>query len=284
MKGFKGFNKDLKCRGFQYEVGKDFEHDGPVETCERGFHFCENPMDVFNYYSPADSRFCEVEGDGEIDKGSDGDSKVAVSKLHVSMEIGLKGIIEAGVKFILEKVNWKDAKESNTGNNSAATNTGDNSAATNTGNNSAATNTGYGSAATNTGNNSAATNTGDNSAATNTGDNSAATNTGDNSAATNTGDNSAATNTGYGSAATNTGNRSAANVEGAESVACGLGIENKAKGVLGCWLVLAEWIYSYEDSKWNRKDVQCAKIDGEIIKADTWYTLQDGKFTEVEDD
>ena len=130
IKGYKGFGKDLKCRDYQYEVGKDYEHDREVSCCKSGFHFCENPMDVLVYYNPADSRYCEVEGSGTIDKD---DTKVAVSKLHISAEIGLKGLIEAGVKFILDKVNWKDNKESNTGDYSAATNTGDKSAATNTG-------------------------------------------------------------------------------------------------------------------------------------------------------
>ena len=161
---YKGFNKDLKCRGFQYEVGKDFEMDSAIEVCERGFHACEFPLDVFSYYAPADSRYCKVEQSGKTNKSGDG-SKVASSKIHISCEIGLKGIIEAGVKFILDKVNWKDNKESNTGDWSAATNTGDWSAATNTGYQSAAANTGNHSAATNTGNCSAATNTGNHSAA-----------------------------------------------------------------------------------------------------------------------
>ena len=164
MKGYKGFDKDLKCRGFQYEIGKDYTAKGKVKACENGFHFCENPMDVFGYYPPSDSRYCTVEGSGKEDRDND-DSKVATSKIHITAEIGLKGLIEAGVKFILDKVNWKDNKESNTGDRSAATNTGNRSAATNTGNYSAATNTGNYSAATNTGNQSAATNTGDYSAA-----------------------------------------------------------------------------------------------------------------------
>lgn len=145
--GFKGFDKDLKCRGFQYEIGKDYEKEVEVKCCERGFHFCENPFDVFRYYSPSDSRYCEVEGDGNADKAND-DSKVATSNIHISAEIGLNGLIKAGVKFILDKVNYKDTKSTNTGYYSAATNTGDYSAATNTGNQSAATNTGYRSAAT----------------------------------------------------------------------------------------------------------------------------------------
>ena len=122
--GFKGFDKNLKCRGFQYEVGKTYEHEGKVKCCEQGFHFCENPFDVFGYYSPSESRYCAVEGSDKVDLDED-DTKVAVSKLHIPAEIGLKGIIEAGVKFILDKVNWKDNKESNTGDRSSATNTGD---------------------------------------------------------------------------------------------------------------------------------------------------------------
>ena len=165
IRGYKGFDKDLKCRDFQYEIGKDYEQEGEVKCCERGFHFCENPFDVFGYYSPSDSRYCEVEGDGNADKAND-DSKVATSHIHISAEIGLNGLIKAGVKFILDKVNFNDTKSTNTGYQSAATNTGDCSAATNTGYQSAATNTGNCSAATNTGYQSAATNTGDRSAAT----------------------------------------------------------------------------------------------------------------------
>ena len=222
IRGFKGFDKDLKCRGFQYEIGKDYEHEGEVKCCERGFHFCENPFDVFRYYSPCDSRYCEVECDGNADKAND-DSKVATSHIHISSEIGLNGLIKAGVKFILDKVNYKDTKSTNTVYQSAATNTGYRSAATNTGDYSAATNTGDHSAATNTGERSAATNTGYQSAATNTGERSAATNTGYQSAATNTGYYSAATNTGYQSAATNTGDYSAATNTGDYSAATNTG-------------------------------------------------------------
>ena len=143
---YKGFDKDLKCRDTQYEVGKTYEMDGDIKCCNSGFHACENPLDVFDYYAPADSRYCKVEQSGTLSKDAD-DSKVASSKIRVQCEIGLKGIIEAGVKFIFDKVNWKDNKESNTGNQSAATNTGDCSAATNTGDWSAATNTGDWSAA-----------------------------------------------------------------------------------------------------------------------------------------
>ena len=157
---YKGFDSSLRCRGFQYEVGKDYEQDGNIKCCEKGFHACEFPYDVFSYYAPGEnSRYCTVTQSGEMDKKY-GDSKVASSKIHIETEIGLGGIIKAGVKFIFDKVNWTDKKESNTGDRSAATNTGDRSAATNTGDYSAATNTGDYSAAKVSGKDSVAVVTG----------------------------------------------------------------------------------------------------------------------------
>ena len=278
MKCFKGFDKDLKCRDFQYEIGKEYSEE-KADICNYGFHACEFPMDVFNYYPPSDSRYCEVELEANNQKSSD-DSKRVGKKISVKAEIGIAGIIKAGVEYIKEQVNWEDDKATNTGNHSAATNTGYQSAATNTGYQSAATNTGDYSAATNTGYQSAATNTGNHSAATNTGNHSAATNTGYQSAATNTGDYSAATNTGNYSAATNTGYQSAAIVEGKESIALATGINSKAKGKIGCFIVLAEWKeINYE---YHIVDVKSAKVDGENIKEDTFYMLKDGKFVEAD--
>ena len=258
IKGYKGFDKDLKCRDFQYEVGKEYSTDKAV-ACNTGFHYCENPMDVLGFYAPCDdtgnpNRFCEVEGSGDFDTSKD--DKLCCTRLKVNAEIGLQGLIKAGVKFILDRVKWNDNKQSNTGDCSAATNTGDCSAATNTG---------------------------DRSAATNTGDRSAATNTGYRSAATNTGDRSAATNTGNYSAATNTGDCSAANVEGKESVAIVTGKDSKAKGSLGCWLVLTER-GEWDGKGYPIKEVKAFKVDGDKVKADTWYKLVDGEPIEVKED
>ncbi|MCK0213567.1 hypothetical protein [Salmonella sp. 17E603] len=220
---FKGFNKELKCRDFQFEIGKTFHHDGKVEACGSGFHACECPFDVFSYYSPADSRFAETISFGITDRKEDGDTKIASASITIKAELTLPQFIQRGIEWIWSKIDKSLEQQIMCGNCSAATNTGNRSAATNTGNRSAATNTGNRSAATNTGNRSAATNTGDWSAATNTGNRSAATNTGDWSAATNTGDWSAATNTGNRSAATNTGNRSAATNTGNCSAATNTG-------------------------------------------------------------
>ncbi|EHO3761444.1 hypothetical protein KK705_004297, partial [Salmonella enterica] len=193
---FKGFNKDLKCRDFQFEIGKTFHHDGKVEACGSGFHACEFPFDVFSYYPPAESRYAETISFGVTDREEEGDTKIASAIITIKAELTLPQFIQRGIEWIWSKIDKSLEQQIMSGDRSAATNTGYCSAATNTGNRSAATNTGNRSAATNTGYCSAATNTGDCSAATNTGDRSAATNTGDWSAATNTGNRSAATNTG----------------------------------------------------------------------------------------
>ncbi|EPA6418091.1 hypothetical protein ACLLVX_002453 [Salmonella enterica] len=162
---FKGFNKDLKCRDFQFEIGKTFHHDGKVEACGSGFHACECPFDVFSYYSPADSRFAETISFGITDREEDGDTKIASASITIKAELTLPQFIQRGIEWIWSKIDKSLEQQIMCGNWSAATNTGNRSAATNTGNWSAATNTGNWSAATNTGDWSAATNTGDWSAA-----------------------------------------------------------------------------------------------------------------------
>ena len=214
MKCYKGFDKDLKCRDFQYEIGKEYEEER-TEICDTGFHACENPLDVFGYYAPADSRYCEVELDANDQKSDD--SKRVGKKISIKAEIGIAGIIKAGVEYIKDQVNWDDDKKSNTG---------------------------------------------------------------DRSAATNTGNRSATTNTGDWSAATNTGDQSAATVKGKESVAMAIGYNSKAKGSLGCFIVLAE--YKELGSKRHIVDVKSAKVDGEKIKPDIFYKLINGEFVEVD--
>ncbi|EDY5216062.1 hypothetical protein GTS56_004251 [Salmonella enterica] len=312
---FKGFNKDLKCRDFQFEIGKTFHHDGKVEACGSGFHACECPFDVFSYYSPADSRFAETISFGITDREEDGDTKIASASITIKAELTLPQFIQRGIEWIWSKIdksleqqimcgNWSAATNTgnwsaatNTGNWSAATNTGNWSAATNTGNRSAATNTGNWSAATNTGNWSAATNTGDRSAATNTGNWSAATNTGDWSAATNTGNRSAATNTGNWSAATNTGNRSAATNTGNRSAATNTGNWSAATNtgdwsaaeVSGSQSVAAAFgiegkaraseggaiVLCYRDEDGELIHIRASKVGENGIMPNTWYQLNE---------
>ncbi|EKL1733747.1 hypothetical protein PQY09_000488 [Salmonella enterica] len=248
---FKGFNKDLKCRDFQFEIGKTFHHEGKVEACGSGFHACECPFDVFSYYPPAESRYAETISFGVIDREEIGDTKIASASITIKAELTLPQFIQRGIEWIWSKIDKSLEQQIMTGNRSAATNTG---------------------------NRSAATNTGDWSAATNTGDWSAATNTGDRSAATNTGNQSAATNTGDWSAATNTGNRSAAEVSGSQSVAASLGIEGKARASEGGAIVLC-----YRDEDGELIHIRASKVGENGIMPDTWYQLdEDGEFVECE--
>ena len=249
IKGYKGFEQGLVCRGKQYKVGEVFTEPEAI-PCERGIHFCKNPLDVFTFYPPVGSmgilnEYAEVEA---LEKPvTDDNIKFCTTKLKVVRKLSLDELIRAGIDYTLKhSQNVKESTgdcsaasntsfystasntsfystASNTGNRSVASNTGYYSAASNTGNYSAATSTGNRSVASNTGNYSAASNTGNRSVASNTGDCSAATNTGNCSVASNTGNNSAVTNTGDCSAATNTGNYSAASNTGNRSVASNTG-------------------------------------------------------------
>ncbi|ECV2519124.1 hypothetical protein K2U85_001989 [Salmonella enterica subsp. enterica serovar Kentucky] len=144
---FKGFNKDLTCRDFQFAIGETFHHDGKVEACGSGFHACECPFDVFSYYPPAESRYAETISFGVIDREEEGDTKIASASITIKSELTLPQFIQRGIEWIWSKIDKSLEQQIMTGYQSAATNTGNRSAATNTGNRSAATNTGYRSAA-----------------------------------------------------------------------------------------------------------------------------------------
>ena len=164
--GYKGFDKNMQCRGFQFEVGKTYKHDGPAKCCESGFHFCENPLDVFSYYSPGESTFAAVIGSGET-ATHDEDSKVACTNIKIKAAISLHDFIKASVDFLLSKN--KPAEQHSDGNSSASSATGYSSASSATGNRSASSATGNSSASSATGNRSASSATGDSSASVCTG-------------------------------------------------------------------------------------------------------------------
>ncbi|EBI1933390.1 TPA: hypothetical protein ACGH0I_004941, partial [Salmonella enterica subsp. enterica serovar Kentucky] len=234
--------KDLKCRDFQFEIGKTFHHEGKVEACGSGFHACECPFDVFSYYPPAESRYAETISFGVIDREEIGDTKIASASITIKAELTLPQFIQRGIEWIWSKIDKSLEQQIMTGDWSAATNTGDWSAATNTGNRSAATNTGDWSAATNTGNRSAATNTGNRSAATNTGD------------------------------------WSAAEVSGSQSVAASLGIEGKARASEGGAIVLC---YRDEDGELIHIRASKVGENG-IMPDIWYQLNEDGEFVECE--
>ena len=250
IKVYKGTDKDLKCRGYQFEVGK-LHTENKADMCHKGFHACEYPLDVFGYYPPSGSRYFEAELDASPDKDFS-DSKRVGKSIRLNAEIGIPGIVKDSVEYIKGQIDWSNAEKSNTGYQSAATNTGDRSAATNTGNWSAATNTG---------------------------DRSAATNTGHRSAATNTGNWSAATNTGNWSAATNTGDRSEVTVSGKDSVGIASGYMSKARGEVGNVLCLIE-----RDKNMKIVSHISIMIDGNKYKSMVYYTLVNGEVVEAKGD
>ena len=177
---YKGFNLDLSCRGHKFEIGKTYEMDGPIKACARGFHACEHPLNVFDYYPPAGSRFAEVRLSGEISRKGD-DTKVAAARISITAELGIAELVDRAVKWVFARSNPDG--EAATGYQGAASATGDRGAASATGYQGAASATGYQGAASATGNQGAASATGYQGAASATGDQGAASATGDRGAA-----------------------------------------------------------------------------------------------------
>lgn len=281
MKAYKGFNRDMTCRGFQYAEGETY-HTDTAELCESGFHACKYPLDVLAYYPPSSSVYHEVELDEVSDECED-DSKVCAKTIRVGARMDIASLVKASLKYNMSKCN-KSRRKRVTGDQGVASVTGDQSVAYVTGGYSAASVAGYQSVASAAGIQSTASATDDYSVAFAEGDCSAASATGDQSAASATckrgvasatGKKGAAFAAGNYSAALATGYRGAASADNPTAIAVAWGLKGRAKGVLGAYLVCAE----YKDDK-----LICAKmaqVDGVTIKADTYYVLVDGDFVEM---
>ena len=308
MKAYKGFDKRLRCRGFQYEVGKEYQE--PVaELCLKGFHACENPLDTFRYYPPTDSRYCEVEIDDNGQRNSE-NSKVCGEKIKIVSEIGLDGVIKAGAQFIFElcKGSAEDHASGVSGNaaasgergnaaasgesgnaaasgvrgNAAASGESGNAAASGWSGNAAASGESGNAAASGESGNAAASGVSGNAAASGWSGNAAASGESGNAAASGESGNAAASGvsgnaaaSGVRGTATVTGRNGRASAIGGQCIAVAWGNNSLAKGALGNWIVVSE-----HDSG-GIVDAKLARVDGEIIKADTWYTLRRGKIVEV---
>lgn len=302
MKAYKEFDKDLKCNDFQYEIGKEYE-EKETKVCEKGFHACTNPLNVLQYYPPCyENRYCEVEQDGEFSKNND-DSKIASTKIEISKEISLEELIQATI----DKSGESEICSINTGDRTVAENTENYSMALNKGYSSIAANTGNCSSATtaisvsiaanagdysvaysqkarsiaaNIGKSSAALSGGCRSIAANTRERSAAISYGEDSVAINVGNYSTAINKAAASVALNMGGRAEASVTEEGSIAIATGIQSRAKGGLGSAIVLVERT-TWNGYRYPLNNIKAAIVDGEKIKADTWYTLRNGEFVEV---
>ena len=322
MIGYKGFDKDLKCRDFQYEVGKEYEHDGKVELCESGFHFCENPQGVFGHYSPGNgSRFAIVEAD-EVSDERESDSKRVAKKLKIKSEISVFEMCRIAVDVFFENFGFKKKIESAEGNsagyqgaasagNYGAASAGDYGAAR-AGDSGVARAGNYGAARAGYSGVARAGNYGAASAgyqgAASAGDYGAAS-AGDQGAASagysgaaSAGDYGAASACDYGAAsagnygAARAGNYGAARAGYSGAARAGnsgaaevgrfgvavVGNSGRVKGKKGSVLVARDIKYNNDRHEYEVTDWACALVDGEKIKEDTWYVLKDGKLVEEE--
>ena len=265
MKLFKGFDKDMKCRGFQFEEGKTY-HEEKAKLCDAGFHACEMPLDVFHYYRPGEkSIYREVELEDVTDEHGD-DSKRVGKTIKIGAAISIRGLVAAQLDFVFKKSEKEQHYTSGYG--SSAATSGYGSSAATSGNGSSAATSGYGSSAATSGYGSSAATSGNwSSAAT----------SGDWSSAATSGYRSSAATSGNGSSAATSGEESSAATKNKNGIAVACGKNARAKGVLGSHIVVTEW----DEKSENILAVCLGQIDGKTLKPDTWYTVKDGKFVEV---
>ena len=291
MKAFKGFNKDLTCRGYQYEEGKEF-HTERAECCDTGFHACEYPLDCFGYYDPAHSVYHEVELSGEMDRSGD-NTKVCATDIKIGARLSIAGLVKMAIDFTMSKVNKEAGSDERHGFASATGNCGASSATGYKGASSATGDYGASSATGNCGASSATGNCGASSATGNCGASSA---TGYKGASSATGDYGASSATGNCGASSATGYKGASSVSDPTGVAVAWGHEARAKGCKGAHLILSDWRFigekywdgSYKDmynkDNWELTGAKMVVVDGEKIKEDTYYRCIEGEIVEVTED
>ena len=253
---YKAMNADMTCRGKRYEVGKTY-HEDKADCCHAGMHACENPLDVLHYYPLKDSpRFFEVECGGNVDKSGE-DSKLACTELTVKGEVNFAGLVKATVSAVFNRVKGKEPFSS-----------GDCSTAGTSGDCSTAGTSGYCSTAGTSGNSSTAGTSGYSSTAGASGNSSTAGASGNSSTAGTSGDCSTAA---------ATGGYCRAKADGKDNIAVANGYGSKARGAMGCYLVLTEY-----DDDGNMICAKMARVDGFTVKENVWYTLKNGEFVEAE--
>ena len=268
IKSYKGFNKDMVCegRGYykKYEEGKEYEEERAA-VCESGMHACEYPLDCFGYYAPCESVYHEVEQSGEISRNDD-NSKIASTKMKIGAEISIAGLVKAAIEYTTERIIPENKSDKYQGASSATGSCGASSA---TGDYGASSVTGY------------------KGASSATGDYGASSATGYKGASSATGCYGASSATGSCGASSVTGYKGASSAGHPDAVAVAWGYKSKAKGVVGSHLVFADWEgdedYFYAPEYWTLKGAKMVRVDGEKIKADTWYTMVDGEIVESND-
>ena len=249
IKSYKGFDKNLKCRGFQYEIGKEYEMDGEIKVCSRGFHACESPLEVFDHYSMIGSRFCEVEQDGNISKEDRG-TKICSSKIKIKAELKLADMINLGVEWLKEITSPEkiktSIKDNSSGNYAQIGSSGDDAQIGSSGN--------YAQIGS-------------------SGNDAKIGSSGNGAKIGSSGDYAKIGSSGYGAKIDSTG-------EGCVIMCAG--INSVAKASKGSWITLSEWSYSDKKQRYIPVCVKTEFVDGEKIKADTYYKLAGGVFKEIQ--
>ena len=310
MKGYKAFDKGLKCRGFQYEVGNVAEEQGKPEVCNRGLHFCAKPLDVLNYYDyiPGETEFAEVEAVGDI--ATEGD-KSSTNKLLIKAKLTFWDLFKINFKMVLENVESKENISSTTGDEAHSSTTGNYAHSSTTGNYAHSSTTGYKAHSSTTGDEAHSSTTGNYAHSSTTGNYAHSSTTGNYAHSSTTGDEAHSSTTGYKAHSSTTGNYAHSSTTGYKahssttgnyahssttgnyahssttgkhSISSAIGIQAKAKVVEG-WLVLADWKYNEDSYKWELNKVITAKVgdtvDGVTIEPNVYYFYKDGELKEV---
>ena len=246
---YKGFDKNMKCRGFQYEVGKEYEMDGEVKCCNQGFHACKSPMEVWDYYDMFDSRYAEVEQSGKID-AEENSTKVCSSRIKIKAELKLADIINIGVEWLKDITSPSKVKADGVLNDN-----GDRRKQ-------------IGSS-------------GDYAKIGSSGDSAQIGSSGDSAQIGSSGDSAKIGSSGDYAKIGSSGNYAKIDSTGEDSVIMCAGNSSRAKAKVGSWITLAEWEWSYEKKRDVPVCVKTEYVDGENIKADIWYQLKNRKFVEV---
>ena len=294
---YKGFDENLCCRGFQYEIGKEYVHEGEIECCESGFHACTNPFDVLDYYkADGKNRYCEVEQSGTI-KTDNRDSKRASSKIKIKAEIGMVGLFKAGVEWIKEKTNpvpiiaeTKDNNDNPSGDYAKIGSSGDSAQIGSSGNyaqigssgdSAKIGSSGYSAKIGSSGDYAQIGSSGDSAQIGSSGYSAQIGSSGNYAQIGSSGDSAQIGSSGDSAQIGSSGNYAKIESTGEYSVICCAGNNSMAKAKKGSWITLSEWKYSEEKTRNIPVCVKTEYVDGERIKEDTWYRLVDGEFQEV---
>ena len=303
IKSYKAFDKNMQCRGFQYEVGKEYEMEGHIECCKSGFHACEYPWDVFDYYDMLESRFAEVEQSGTIDREED-TTKVCSSRIKIKAELKLADIINIGVEWLKDitspsKVkkdgalndngdrkkqigsSGDSAKIGSSGDSAKIGSSGDSAQIGSSGDYAKIGSSGYYAQIGSSGDSAKIGSSGYYAQIGSSGDYAKIGSSGDYAKIGSSGDYAQIGSSGYSAQIGSSGDSAQIDSTGEDSVIMCAGNNSMAKAKVGSWITLAEWDWSDEKNRHVPVCVKTEYVDGVKIKADTWYKLESGKFVEV---